>query len=606
MSHPISAPGKRNGVSIRDQWKRAGRYNIGKRWLYRVWNLRTKSYVSETFPHDPTAKRRLAGCADGDQWAEQKRLEFLLESQEPGLTPAPTGASAGATAASASTSPSDRQSAFITPPIGSETTSLAWIGSQFLESRKDSERSAGHLQAIVWTLHVFAHAGVDDLTHPHLIPRFQAHLKGLIAQRPGQKGGTPVSPRVKNHHINILRSIAEYALKRGWLPQNPFLALEPYTEPKHDRVVYPIDDLRTMLRSDHQNHPWWRFVVLAIYTGFRSENVRALTWEMVDFKRERFLIHIAKTQRDSRPNIQPELLDLLRSWEKSGGPLIPDYIRDATSDRANEMTQKFLHACGLEKVGRSVHTFRHTVASLLTATGTGAFSVMEAVGHESTVTSRHYSKGASEFRYQVESEGWDEGHFYLRGIPPALNPFSIGHLESMISKERTPSPVWLLCALTIYLGMPATSLVKLRREQVPKRFQPFRDPFDVQGKEFSMPTDIDEIFLRAKVPANGYMFPLSWRELSRERLAEKIESYWEDIHMSGGKRRAGALDLSVLLLRQAVGLPSTIEGPSTLRECFAQAVINYREAVKAQNWDEDELWVLDAKRSYTTHEGPVG
>lgn len=265
-------------------------------------------------------------------------------------------------------------------PTASIIKSLSWVGERYLESRTDSDRSAGHLKAIAWTLAVAKGAGVEDLSNDQVPDVLQSRLRRLVARRPGQNTKTLVSARVKNH-INILRSIGDYAEGRGSVTCNPFLALQRFEEGRRRRKVYTIAELRTLLAPERQSDPWFRFVALAAYTGLRSETLRRLTWPMIrlDLKRLHVPAQFTKTRDDVRAPLQPELLVLLEEWRdtKATGILVSKECAQATSDRANEHTQKYLRSCGIDLQGRSVHAFRHTAASLLTATGMTAFSVMD-------------------------------------------------------------------------------------------------------------------------------------------------------------------------------------------------------------------------------------
>jgi len=47
---------------------------------------------------------------------------------------------------------------------------------------------------------------------------------------------------------------------------------------------------------------------------------------------------------------------------------------------------------------------------------------MDAVGHLSTITSKHYSHDADDYRDRVKAEKWAAGEFVLRRSPTAVQP----------------------------------------------------------------------------------------------------------------------------------------------------------------------------------------
>jgi integrase len=238
--------------------------------------------------------------------------------------------------------------------------------------------------------------------------------KAQLAKRPA------CSPRTKNKYLTILRSIGNHAVRRRMMTYNPFDAVERFAEARRFRSGYTIDELRSLVSDDHREDHWWLFVVLAAYTGLRSETLRLLTWNMVDWQTNRIRVPaaITKSYADVRVPIQPELRAILEDAPGIGAnPILSTKIAKMTSDQANLETQAYLRRCSIERNGRSVHAFRHTVASLLTATGLSPFLVMDAVGHLSTITSKHYAHGADDYRDRVKAEKWNEGEFMLRRKP---------------------------------------------------------------------------------------------------------------------------------------------------------------------------------------------
>lgn len=566
---------KRDGVVIQDQWDIKG-HREGKRWRYRLWDGSTKSYRSAVFDSDPAKDehRRHPGCAAGDTWAVEEQAKTVLKV-----------------------------------PTATNAMALSWIGKRYLESRTDSDRSDGHLKAISWTLAVAKEAGVEDLSSDTVPEVLQSHLRQLTARRPGQKSTVPVSARVKNHHINILRSIGDYAEGRGWVQRNPFTILQRFEEGRRRRKVYAVSELRTLLAPERATDPWFRFIALAAYTGLRSETLRKLTWPMVrwDLQRLHVPAEFTKTRDDVRAPLQPELLALLRDW---GGPdatgtIVPKACAQMTSDRANERTQRYLRTCGVDSDGRSVHAFRHTVASLLTATGMTAFSVMDAIGHSSTESSKHYSRGAEDFRAIVAEEAWGEGKFHLRCLPPALVPFPLDLLRAMLKPVHGPSPAWLLVVLTTFLGLPAQKVVRLRGEHFHHAAKQVMDPM-TPTVGITLLGDLAELLRQRPLAQTGPIFPVSWMELSQESLEGKIESFWEDIGLPQGSRRCGALWLSIAALRKTVALPSEISLPEGLAPMLATVLLDYRTRVRAEEWDGQDLWLVDRRRTRTVEKPDIG
>jgi integrase len=390
----------RDSVSIYDVWAAKGRRE-GKRWVYRVWDNQVRKYRRQAFADQPVddANRKKPGCAAGDAWATKQLAKFQLGQDS------------------------------------ATVVTLRTAGESFLGVREALGRSASQLGIIRFVLEAACAAGVGDLTDrtvPDLVQRWLGSLKAsprgkppsseasIAAAKARKAKQTAASPRTKNRYLTVLRSIGNHAVRRRMLTYNPFDAVERFSEARRFRRGYTIDELRRLVSDDRRDDHWWLFVVLAAYTGLRSETLRSLTWNMVDWQANRIRVPaaITKTNADVRVPIQPELRAILEDSPGIGSsPILPTRIAAMTSDQANVETQAYLRRCGIEPNGRSVHAFRHTAASLLTATGLSPFLVMDAVGHLSTITSKHYARGADDYRDRVKSEKWTEGEFKLRDNP---------------------------------------------------------------------------------------------------------------------------------------------------------------------------------------------
>lgn len=612
------------GVIIRDQWKRSGRARAGKRWLYRVWNPHRQCYLPRSFEHDPAAGRRLPGCAEGDAWANWVKGQVMAGITDPAIneeailqaeTPSialliePSAPGAALVAEESQTTPPSSTATGSQVPNGS---SLAWVGARFLESINDDDHSEGHLDAVAWTLSVCEEAGLDDLRELGLATALHKHLSTLVSRRPKQMSTVPISARTKNHHVAILRSIGTFALESGYTSLDPFLRLKRFKEERTRRDVYTIDDLRFLLADDNNVGPWYRFVVLAAYTGLRSSTLTHLTWDMVKWDNKRLHVpaSIIKSKRDVLAPIQPELETLLKAWRREGGPLLDHDISRRDSDSVNDALPRFIkNQCGVYAStlsAQGVHAFRHSVASLLAATGMTTFSIMDAIGHDSMESSKHYAQGAEEYRQIVQEEGWSIGQFHLRTLPPALEPFTFMLLKAHVD-DICSAPAWLLATLCIYLGMPATSVVQLKHTHLPNLRGSFRDPFVDDAPAFTIPDDLWQMLgTRVGGSNTGPIFPLTWLELPQAELDLKLESFWEDRSLPIGKRKAKALWVTIPEVRAAFGLPSTLTSPKGLTWLIRTKVEDYKQLVLDDGGEEDELCLMTRVRRKTIHPANVG
>jgi len=173
-----------------------------------------------------------------------------------------------------------------------------------------------------------------------------------VTHRTGERPAA--NPRTKNKYPTVLRSIGDHAVRRRMMTYNPFDAVERFAEQHPFRRGYLIDELRRLVSDQHGDDPWWMFVVLAAYTGLRSETIRSLTWAMVDWQTN--CIHvpaaITKFNANVRVPIQPELRAILEEQPGVGPtPILPPRIATMTSDQPLAKPKLICSAAALIRAG---------------------------------------------------------------------------------------------------------------------------------------------------------------------------------------------------------------------------------------------------------------
>jgi hypothetical protein len=143
----------------------------------------------------------------------------------------------------------------------------------------------------------------------------------------------------------------------------------------------------------------------------------------------------------------------------------------------------------------------------------------------------------------------------------------------------------MLVVLTIFLGLPAHKVVRLRGEHVRNSDKLVMDPANPESTGIEMLGDLAELFRLRPLSLTGPQFPLSWMELPREELDAKVESFWEDIGLPKGCRRCGALWLSIAVLRKSANPQSEIVVPEALQPLMATSPCDYGDIAESEHWD---------------------
>lgn len=117
----------------------------------------------------------------------------------------------------------------------------------------------------------------------------------------------------------------------------------------------------------------YRFVVIALFTGSRTNTILNLEWDWINFDSGVMLRmapgSLAPTNKRRPPvRINPALLRLLRLWKRKDGKI--RWVINYEGDRVRKLRRSFGTALRAAKLkGVSAHTLRHTRATWLMQSG---------------------------------------------------------------------------------------------------------------------------------------------------------------------------------------------------------------------------------------------
>ena len=155
------------------------------------------------------------------------------------------------------------------------------------------------------------------------------------------------------------------------------------------------------LTTDNKWRRWRALIATAIYTGFRSSEIRGLPWDAVDLKAgtitvkqradERGVIGAPKTSASRRTVIVPAfIVTMLREWKMECPPgqlvfpnsrgnvqLLPEIYLQAWKPVL--IAAKIVKPDGTPRL--TFHSLRHFRASMLIADGANPKEVMVEMGH---------------------------------------------------------------------------------------------------------------------------------------------------------------------------------------------------------------------------------
>lgn len=226
---------------------------------------------------------------------------------------------------------------------------------------------------------------------------------------------------IKNVLVPTSRLFA-YARRKRIVAVNPVQALDKADRPKGKvreiRVLTP-EEIRGLLGEAESKSSL--LLELLLGTGLRISEALALRWDDVDLERLELHIRRAKTEAGTRTVvITPRIAGVLRRLRlrgelgselvvgfSSGNPFTRQYVR-------HNYLLPALKRAGLEDSGITLHSLRHTYASILIGQGADVTFVASQMGHSSpVVTLSTYAKlfnpegRRDEFRTKLE-QAWGQ------------------------------------------------------------------------------------------------------------------------------------------------------------------------------------------------------
>lgn len=265
------------------------------------------------------------------------------------------------------------------------------------------------------TYAAIGHIRLNRLRPQHLID-FYAQLA-----EPGQnkRTGGGLAPKTIKHYHTFISSVMDRAVKWGVVNENPCKRVDaPKVERK--QIEFMNDEQARVFMAALEDEPLEYRVIfsLLLLTGMRRGELLGLEWPDIDF--DSGVIHIrrtsqyapergiftdtTKTEQSKRPLFIPaELLEMLRRYRAEQGERRlrmgdkwstewSEHPRLFTKWDGNPMhpntpykeLKKLLARNGMEQV--SLHSLRHTNATLLINSGADVRTVSGRLGHSQTST----------------------------------------------------------------------------------------------------------------------------------------------------------------------------------------------------------------------------
>ncbi|TPH93774.1 site-specific integrase [Helicobacter pylori] len=196
------------------------------------------------------------------------------------------------------------------------------------------------------------------------------------------------------HNLNAnLKSFLEFCEQEGLMEKSPYFAIT-LKNAKEAKAIEPfsLEEVKTLI----ENAPSLRlkaFLMVAFFTGSRTGEQLALTWEDINFNEKKIVINKSLNElgQITTPKNKPSIreIDLLEPVAKilkelkESEPPDKKFVFISMPKRSTMFQRAFrslLRALNLKE--RKLYTTRHTFASLMLSQGEEAMWVSKTLGHK--------------------------------------------------------------------------------------------------------------------------------------------------------------------------------------------------------------------------------
>lgn len=227
---------------------------------------------------------------------------------------------------------------------------------------------------------------------------------------------TPLKPGTIHTYHRTLSAVLYRAVKWGYIKSNPASCMDlPSLANRKAKYLDEPDARRLLELLQAEPIKWRALITFDLLSGLRRGEILGLRWDDVDMDAQTIVISqtsnyiptkgvytdTPKTATSNRPLKLSRsafllLLEYKRwqdaqreklgdAWEDQDGRVFTtDTGRPMFPDSVSQWFTKFVHRTGLPKV--TVHSLRHTYASLMIANGTPLVVVSHKLGHAQTST----------------------------------------------------------------------------------------------------------------------------------------------------------------------------------------------------------------------------
>lgn len=218
------------------------------------------------------------------------------------------------------------------------------------------------------------------------------------------------SKRTQFNAYAYLRTFLRWCHRRGKISENHLERIaDEVTKPASPKVIITPDEMRLLLHLTRRNAMLRAFVVMGGFAGIRTDEIRKMRWEDLDWEGEE--IHVpphAIKKTEHRGGMRERYIKMLPAFIRHmpkgiSGPIIPIHEKTFLRKRAELLPRmrRLMRRLGMPHIEKwhewPDNCLRHTFASALLAVSKNAWMVAHEMGHTNAHTvKKDYARAMKE------------------------------------------------------------------------------------------------------------------------------------------------------------------------------------------------------------------
>lgn len=266
---------------------------------------------------------------------------------------------------------------------------------------------------------------VQNLIDKHFASKKLKKLKRMDYQRFINEYGENHSPETVKKVNTIFRACIRSAVTDGIINKDFTSQVNLVANKDKERQVEylsvaELKELKEATLKGRTRHFTSRYMILtAIYTGMRPEEIKALTWEDINYQEH--TIDINKAWDSKTNNFKPTkneqsrriirvnsaLLDVLAELKANNTKMVfeDQYGTIPSSNAYNKTLRSIMKKAGIEKKGFQFYSLRHCHVAYLLSQGVDLYIISKRLGHSNTtVTTKVYAYLIDEYKTKSDDQ----------------------------------------------------------------------------------------------------------------------------------------------------------------------------------------------------------